>query len=1090
MDKENQSENIIEYEYQTEKIVSDNYNYPNNKNLPTSVTEIVECREQNTLPISSKIPNKKYFYISFNSDNDLQNFSDNNSPINDENKKIKIRKKDLNKILKMSKISEDEWDPYILFYFTSYKSEVVPNPNPMKTNKVDYRKLMRLIQNFYVQCGDNEEIEIPKKSIIKIFDLMGLTNDERLKFFQFFGVEESEYEEEEIEEEKVNDIPLGKSKNRIKMDMINITKSNEPNTYYQVEKRTKTTSSSGYPEIVSEKISKVVRNNVKEPNAYYQVEKRTKTTSSTEYPEIVSEKISKVVKNNVITEPNAYYQVEKRTKTTSSSGYPEIVNEKISKVVKNNVIEKGNKSIKIEVYKEQIIQSENQSMNVKTIEEEKNTQINKVDKIETVKKQKPIRKKTDIIKYIGGSNDTAEKLPPTSLESLIGTMNHIPSILRNIKKNKLKGKKTEIIKEPERKKGGATKIIEIKKEIVTEVNNYEKEDELSDYDTAERNKTVEITKTIEEKNQYEMTPLPPKSKKVKYSFVLPKSFEYENNIMYLTGSIPVLGNWKQNEAIQMDEEIKNNQLFYTKNIEIDKEDFPFEYKYFYIKNGKTIWLGKPKVNYKSYPEYINLYEKITEQRDILSIFDLNIRYLNEVDGLNIWDNRKDKLLKTILKHLPDVLFFQEITRSQYDYMEDHLNSVYDNVGIYRDNTDHSEKCSISYNKIKYTMTDWGQFWLSSTPYTQGSNDFGNFFPRICTWVLLRQIDGEQFLCFNIHLDHVNFDAHLPCINVVINESEKILKNFPDTRMVFLGGCFYCEEDDVLVDKIKQLGYQEVMFENTFHDFTGEADRHWDYMFWREINYDENTTIRYKNSFVLKEDSIVSLSNQQFISDHYPVIAEFEIRKKNVKYNAEYNKEDNINIENNGYYNDEKDRNEFKRSAVFEEYEENEPENNNTNNYQKITEQKIYKYSSNNDKGDDDDEEEEEVVEIEEEIEVNDNKEDNKNKNRKKKEKENDEEEEEDDEKDDYKEENEYNQKNSDEKKGKKTEKEEIKIEKKVVINETKNDNDNNDNNNNENEEEEEVEVEQEEEEQPDKKEEEEHEESEDQEGEENEEEEE
>ena len=1015
MDKENQSENIIEYEYQTEKIVSDNYNYPNNKNLPTSVTEIVECREQNTLPISSKIPNKKYFYISFNSDNDLQNFSDNNSPINDENKKIKIRKKDLSKILKMSKISEDEWDPYILFYFTSYKSEVVPNPNPMKINKVEYKKLMRLIQNFYVQCGDNEEIEIPKKSIIKIFDLIGLTHDDRLKFFQFFGVEESEYEEEEIEEEKVNDIPLGKSKNRIKMDMINITKSNEP---------------------------------------------------------------------------NAYYQVEKRTKTTSSSGYPEIVNEKISKVVKNNVIEKGNKSIKIEVYKEQIIQSENQSMNVKTIEEEKNTQINKVDKIETVKKQKPIRKKTDIIKYIGGSNDTAEKLPPTSLESLIGTMNHIPSILRNIKKNKLKGKKTEIIKEPERKRGGATKIIEIKKEIVTEVNNYEKEDELSDYDTAERNKTVEITKTIEEKNQYEMTPLPPKSKKVKYSFVLPKSFEYENNIMYLTGSIPVLGNWKQNEAIQMDEEIKNNQLFYTKNIEIDKEDFPFEYKYFYIKNGKTIWLGKPKVNYKSYPEYINLYEKITEQRDILSIFDLNIRYLNEVDGLNIWDNRKDKLLKTILKHLPDVLFFQEITRSQYDYMEDHLNSVYDNVGIYRDNTDHSEKCSISYNKIKYTMTDWGQFWLSSTPYTQGSNDFGNFFPRICTWVLLRQIDGEQFLCFNIHLDHVNFDAHLPCINVVINESEKILKNFPDTRMVFLGGCFYCEEDDVLVDKIKQLGYQEVMFENTFHDFTGEADRHWDYMFWREINYDENTTIRYKNSFVLKEDSIVSLSNQQFISDHYPVIAEFEIRKKNVKYNAEYNKEDNINIENNGYYNDEKDRNEFKRSAVFEEYEENEPENNNTNNYQKVTEQKIYKYSSNNDKGDDDDDEEEEVVEIEEEIEVNDNKEDNKNKNRKKKEKENDEEEEEDDEKDEYKEENEYNQKNSDEKKGKKTEKEEIKIEKKVVINETKNDNDNNDNNNNENEEEEEVEVEQEEEEQPDKKEEEEHEESEDQEGEENEEEEE
>ena len=66
------------------------------------------------------------------------------------------------------------------------------------------------------------------------------------------------------------------------------------------------------------------------------------------------------------------------------------------------------------------------------------------------------------------------------------------------------------------------------------------------------------------------------------------------------------------------------------------------------------------------------------------------------------------------------------------------------------------------------MTDWGQFWLSSTPYTQGSNDFGNFFPRICTWVLLRQIDGEQFLCFNIHLDHVQFGINKINLNRINN----------------------------------------------------------------------------------------------------------------------------------------------------------------------------------------------------------------------------------------------------------------------------------------------------------------------------------
>ena len=1146
MDKENLSENIIEYEYHQQKTTSENYGYQKNNNLPTSVTEIVECREQNTIPIASKIPNRKDFYISFEPQN---KYSNNNGPINEEDKKIKIRKKDLNKIFKMSKIKEDEVDPYILFYFTSYKSEVVSNP--MKTNKVDYRKLMRIIENLYIQFEDKDEIEIPKESIRKIFDLMGLPHDDRLRFFQFFGVdEESDYEEEENEEENINDVPLSKSKNRIKTGMINITRKQGPNSYYEIEKRTKTTSSSGYPEYKIEKTTKTTSTSgypqykvekttkTTSTSGYpeYEVEKRTKTTTTSGYPEYEMEKRTKTTRTTTkTTSTSAYpeyevekrikttsttdypeYKVEKRIKTTSTSEYPEYetekrikttttteypdeltriktttttypeyevakttktistsvypddVNETINTILKNNVT--GNKDITIEIYKEQIIetQSKNQNVNVKNVkvEEEKNT------KVEKVKKPKPIRKKTKV-KIIGGNNNTAEKLPPSNLENLVRTINHIPSVLRNIKKEKLKGKK-EIVKVPQRRKEGASKMIKIKKEVVTETN-YEKEDELSDYENIEEEK--------KSKKIVQVVKSPPKKKKsTRYSFVLPKSFEHDNGIMYLSGSIPALGKWKQTSAIQMDEEIKNNQLFYTKYIDIDKEDFPFEYKFFYIKDGKTVWLGKPKVNYKSHPQYINLYENITENKNILSIFDLNIRYLNEVDGLNVWDNRKQKLLQTILKYLPDVLFFQEITRPQYDYMEDNLNSVYDNVGIYRDNTDHSEKCSISYNKIKYTMTDWGQFWLSSTPYTPGSNDFGNFFPRICTWVLLRQIDGEQFLCFNIHLDHVNFNAHLPCINVVINESEKILKNFPDTRMVFLGGCFYCEEDDELIYKIKQLGYHEIMFENTFHDFTGEADRHWDYMFWREISYDENTTITYKNSFVLKEDSIVNLRNQQFISDHYPVIAEFEIKKKNVNYNAVYNKGEEKNISNDLLY-DEKTRNEMiemnrgptvKKTTNYEVYEQNEPEIN-RGSYKKVTKQKIYKYSTsnninnnnnNNNKGDDEDEEEE--VEIEEEIEENDNKEDNKENNNKKKE--NDEEEEEDEEKDDYKEENAYNQKKSDEKRGKKVEKEEIKVEKKVIINEAKND-DNNNNNDNEEEEVEEVEVDQEEEEQAEKKEE-------------------
>ncbi len=434
--------------------------------------------------------------------------------------------------------------------------------------------------------------------------------------------------------------------------------------------------------------------------------------------------------------------------------------------------------------------------------------------------------------------------------------------------------------------------------------------------------------------------------------------------MYLTGSIPLLGNWNENTAIPMDEELKNDQIFYVKYLDINKDDFPFEYKYFYIKDDKTTWLGKPKINYKSHTQYSNLYEKMKENENILSLFDLNIRYLNKIDGLNIWDFRKEKLLQVILKYIPDILFFQEITRSQYEYLEEHLNSVYENVGIYRDNTDHSEKCSISYNKIKYTLTDWGQFWLSSTPYVPGSNDFGNFFPRICTWALLKQINGEQFLFFNIHLDHANFKAHLPCINVVLNESEKILKKFPNTKMLFLGGCFYCEEDDELILKLKEFGYNEVLFENTFHDFVGDADRHWDYMFWRDINHDEsNLIIKFKKSFVLKKDSIIDLNKRQYISDHYPAIAEFEIGNNNIN-----NDLIDINDDKRDFSEMDEEEN-LKDSSLFEQNEKivHDINKDNYKSLKKDNKKQVFKYyeNSNNEK-----EENEENEEVEEEIEEN------------------------------------------------------------------------------------------------------------------------
>ena len=89
----------------------------------------------------------------------------------------------------------------------------------------------------------------------------------------------------------------------------------------------------------------------------------------------------------------------------------------------------------------------------------------------------------------------------------------------------------------------------------------------------------------------------------------------------------------------------------------------------------------------------------------------------------------------------------------------------------------------------------------------------------------------------------------------------------------MGGCLYCEEDDPVIDRIKSYRYEEVRIENTFHDFTGEADRHWDYLFWKERGF--GRSIELKRAFVLKKEGTISEEKQQYISDHYPCYAEFQ-----------------------------------------------------------------------------------------------------------------------------------------------------------------------------------------------------------------------
>ena len=454
----------------------------------------------------------------------------------------------------------------------------------------------------------------------------------------------------------------------------------------------------------------------------------------------------------------------------------------------------------------------------------------------------PKPKKTNMkkVKLIGGKHNTCNKLPKSNFDDLNTFLNKIPDLLKNNRKAKIEPKPVKVGGTMRSSRQRSVEPMTKRSDITLwpeTATNYPVNLRIKNTKRRELGKKTVQNERKKEINEKRKVTLRVKSRSVKvdrqiyYPFILRKLPEYGDTPMYLCGSLPQLAEWDTSKAPQMDEEIRNGELFYTKYVPVKRNQFPFEYKYFYIKDGEINWVGLPYDNFMTHPQYYKLVH--TLKKASVSVLDLNIRYLNEVDGLNIWDNRKKQLIDILLNSYCDVFFFQEITKTQFMYIDKYLNSAYEFVGVYRDSTDASEKCSISYNIFKYTLTDWGQFWLSSAPYEPGSNDFQNFF--------------------------------------ALEESEKVINRFSDCQFIVLGGCFYCEDDDPVIDMVRDYGYSEAPHENTFHDFTGDCDRHWDYIFYKEKDPD---TFEFIDAKVLKEEGTIDAHRQMFVSDHFPLAVQF------------------------------------------------------------------------------------------------------------------------------------------------------------------------------------------------------------------------
>ena len=814
-----EEENIINYKVVQQIDIYKNTSFSNTKYI--NEDKYIENKISNEIAYTnalSLLSDNHEYKVIFPKQTTYYEYFNKNKVTVEDMRKIKIALKSIQKILKLANIGDSEIFMYILFYHIIINLET--STENMVIYNLNYDNLMDIIKCFHIKYKD-DEFQINKNSLKKIIEMCGITYDERYRYLNFYEVEEKTIR-------KYNNTDLNKNTSKINSISDENNKYLEANTINKEEN---------------------VENNKEKKEPKLKSKSKTKKKSISKNKDKIKNSSKNKIKNN------------SKIKTK--------VSKKENKIPVPNKSNKRNNNINnINTLKYNIYNTKLKNFNLLDSFDDDDNEIfeRSYDYLNTprLKNKYNENKENDFFNNIENINNNKNLNNEPKMEEL-SEGNIIKKSPKKKKRHTSKKRKIsnyEINHENSvtylRTSNSPLKIsneIQTQNELIYPFNGYTKFTTSFAIETQDRPKIL-ISKKDDDYCYY--------------PFILRKVPELRDKTIYLCGSLPKLGSWDPLRAIKMDEENRNGEEFFSKYIEVHKNEIPFEYKYFYYdNNGKINWIGLPYENFLTFPQFFESLRSLKKSH--ISIIDLNIRYINNIDGINIWDNRKKALIELLLNRKADIFLFQEITRPQSDFIDKYLGSIYEFVGEYRDSSDKSEKCSICVNKLKYTIIHSGQFWLSSTPYIPGSNDFGNFFPRICTWASLKQIEGITLLFMNVHLDHVNKRAHLPCLKVVIEEEKKIEKRFKDIHFVFIAGCFYCEENDEEIKYIKNEGYTEIIFGNSYHGFTGVANNHWDYMFWKEKNGDD---IEFKKAYVMKKEGTIDESRNHYISDHFPIYAEF------------------------------------------------------------------------------------------------------------------------------------------------------------------------------------------------------------------------
>jgi len=145
-------------------------------------------------------------------------------------------------------------------------------------------------------------------------------------------------------------------------------------------------------------------------------------------------------------------------------------------------------------------------------------------------------------------------------------------------------------------------------------------------------------------------------------------------------------------------------------------------------------------------------ELSSAQAGAVKAMTFNIRVDTILDGFNRWSGRRQAVIETIARNSADVIGLQEALNKQVEDIAEAL-PQYSNYAAGRKNgKQKGESCAIFYRTDRFALKDNGTFWFSDTPSVPGSKDWGDIWPRICSWVhLVEKSTGQGFYVYNVHL---------------------------------------------------------------------------------------------------------------------------------------------------------------------------------------------------------------------------------------------------------------------------------------------------------------------------------------------------